>query len=361
MHGRKKASTRALLGDKYIEDTTQVPPRPKPLEKAEDYTVERVKDGLSYADCVLRLPTRKFSPVGHQAMRVHKDCIVDYLQFAQKKPEDATDAEYEDVKNDYLALIRSFEESAEFRYCLRVLTSEDEQDLQQRLLEFKTMLFYARYGDIFADVCKYVKGTAEKKKIPGWELLQGSYWTTTHNTIKLESTAWKSGKVTGNFDTCPTSVAVYRACLGIAVDPNEVFAAIEHYAERNEIVHSDFDELIRDGKWYTLAARLVKDRTELYAVLPPTASLHLNIVGKAIDSMIDRLFMKDPLHPEGVERWIRSEEAAARSEELLADVTKKKSKIAEQVVKDVLKKMRKDRKAWLGKYGDDACQTELKA
>lgn len=62
-------------------DSGLVQSPPEPLPKLSEYTEERVRESLRYADMTLRHPERKISPAGGIALQLYKDTYVDVLDL----------------------------------------------------------------------------------------------------------------------------------------------------------------------------------------------------------------------------------------------------------------------------------------
>jgi hypothetical protein len=58
LQGRKRASTRILLGERYEDVVTAPLEPPQPIQDLSQYTPERVIEALLYADTVLRDPKK---------------------------------------------------------------------------------------------------------------------------------------------------------------------------------------------------------------------------------------------------------------------------------------------------------------
>lgn len=71
--------------------------------------------------------------------------------------------------------VHTFEQSTQYTACIIVTRSSDAQQLQDQLLLLQKTAFYARYGGVFAHVCKQLKARAESRKVDGWEMLQKRY------------------------------------------------------------------------------------------------------------------------------------------------------------------------------------------
>lgn len=75
---RKRASTRAILGDLYQEEVSDNPKVPVPPDSSQGiavYTEERLKNALLYADQTLRNKTRKGSPSSNHCLLMYKSTV----------------------------------------------------------------------------------------------------------------------------------------------------------------------------------------------------------------------------------------------------------------------------------------------
>ncbi|KAI9759924.1 MAG: hypothetical protein M1840_003067 [Geoglossum simile] len=73
---RKRADTRVLLGDDYRDIVADVPLPPQPPKNTSDYKEKSLKERLIYADCALRNPERKLSPIGVRALKLSSTDIL---------------------------------------------------------------------------------------------------------------------------------------------------------------------------------------------------------------------------------------------------------------------------------------------
>ena len=290
---RKRARTRVLLGAAYEEVVTQVLASPMPHKDPEMYTTERVKEGLLYADSTLRNTARTVSPIGVMALKIYKDACCRLLQL-----DDEQDLEHDDAheaKQQWIATIRGFEESMQYNACLRATQSDSAESLKKAILELQRITYYARYGDFFAEVCRLLSRTANAKKVEGYRLLIGRYWTETAHKLQLEEPFFKKlmARDQSFYDKCPIHLAVISTCGSLGLSFDDTIAAIHLYGERNEIVHTNFLPLIRDGDYPGVALVLYKDFCQLRLVMPPELNSEAGLMLRLIECMIDTWFERD--------------------------------------------------------------------
>jgi hypothetical protein len=252
---RKRANTKILLGDDYAEVVEEILPPPEPLPNASDYTADRLKEALKYADCTLRNNNRKLSPIGIHALTLYKDACGRLLDLEGEIFED--DKELEDAKGEWISSIRTYEQSIQYVGCLNVTHTQDAQTLQDEIISLQRTSFYARYGNYMAHACQELKREAEAKKVLGWQNLQKSYWTDIDKKLVVEQDIFERCRQRGERlnGQCPTIIAVSQACNMIGFDCTDIQQNIHHYAVCNEIVHANLLALVKGGKFHTLAKR----------------------------------------------------------------------------------------------------------
>jgi len=145
---RKRAKTKTLLGDEYQEVVTDMPKPLPPLDKASYYKEEALKARLRYADCTLRHPQRKPSPLHLHALQGYKDACVRLLDLEDGEVFDLADAkEIKVIKERWVSVLREYEQAQFYLKTLVMTKSEDAQELQENLLKLQKGVFFARYGD----------------------------------------------------------------------------------------------------------------------------------------------------------------------------------------------------------------------
>ena len=133
---------------------------------------------------------------------------------------------------------------------MQILNSRDAQEIQDKLITLHQIQFCARYGDYFADICSHIKAKIAEQKIDGWRYLSKRYWTEIQRKIIEETKFYQEFCETSHgFEKCPTSYTVDETCRRIGYDPKGTFVMIELYASRNQVMHSDFATMIKEGRW----------------------------------------------------------------------------------------------------------------
>lgn len=173
----KRASIKVLLEDDPEELPQEILDPPKPLQNAANYDRKRMGNALLYVESTLRNLTRKLSPIGMRALLLYKDACARFLEMEVREMFDKKDEDLEAARAELIATIRMYEQSMQFTACLKVTRSPDAQTLQDELLNLQRTAFYARYGELFAVVCRQLKHEAEAKKVEGWQSLHYKYWT----------------------------------------------------------------------------------------------------------------------------------------------------------------------------------------
>ena len=194
------------------------------------------------------------------------------------------------------------EQSVQYQACLQVTHSADAQQTQAKILELQEIAFHARYGDVFGEICSLIRTEAETLKVPGWQSLCNQYWAEISDTLRLETPSWEAvlmGKP--EHASCPTHMAISKACRSLGFDVKEVVTMICLYATRNKIVHADLEGLIKEGKFNDLAKRLHDD----YCDVPKAFinELEAFILSKALKQIIDKWFVRHKVDPDNYQLW----------------------------------------------------------
>jgi hypothetical protein len=344
---RKRATTRALLGDEYPTDVTQTVEPPKPLPQSSDYDQTRFKAGLIFAEIILRNPTRRLSPVGEQCLRIYKDACARLLDMDEEgEVYDENTKTVEMVRNEWIADVRGYEREIQFLACLKTTNMETAQELQDELVRLKRNVFYARYGDIFGEICKQLKRKAENGQVVGWKTLQTKYWTSIQKEIDSEKKAYL--RVLDGKDChseCPTHMAIFYACQRVGFTMDDMLAVIEQYAIRNNLLHSNFIPLVKDGKFDTLKTILNNDLCDIPGVVYAAENISANILKSIIITMIKQWFtLPEPEDITNTEAWIPSHTLLEYRKKLRGESTISEADLAKRVTKSVIQGIRQRRK-----------------
>ncbi|CZT41359.1 uncharacterized protein RSE6_01086 [Rhynchosporium secalis] len=279
---RPRADMKSLLGAHYQEviPDQRIDPLPPGIES--DYTRERLLKSLSYADALLRTKHRKLSPIGGRALMLYKDAS--------------------------LALIRTHEEAVRFRAFLNLVRPLNNATLYESIIALQKTAFYARYGDVFAQVCGSIRAEAEARKIHGWEALVKSYWTEIQAKITAERDIWKKA-MCGEEELdgrCPIHIAISEVCTAGGFNFAETLTIVHHYAIRNEVVHSNFEEMIRKGHFNDLSAQLHRELYDIPKVIAFSEGLQAKLMTKIVRAMTAKWFIIDTELEDTVQTWVPS-------------------------------------------------------
>lgn len=306
---RKRASIKVLLEDDPEELPQEILDPPKPLQNVADYDRKRIGNALLYVESTLRNSTRKLSPIGMRALLLYKDACARYLEMEVRDIFDKKDDDVQAARAELIATIRMYEQSMQFTACLRVTRSPDAQTLQEELLNLQRTAFYARYGDLFAVACRQLKHEAEAKKVDGWKSLHYKYWIEIDLKIQQEKAAFQKVLDGENLhDQCETHIAISQACDRVGFNMNDMISVIHHYAVRNEILHSNFVPMIKNGRYDDLKRRLYSDFCDVPLIISVGEKIQLGVMLKLIESMIQLWFDRDPEDFDNVQMWTPSAE-----------------------------------------------------
>ena len=130
---RPRKNTAALLPSSFVEDPTAIPEAPKPEEKLNNYTNERLQLGLVYAQSLLS--RRSISPRSEIFFTFYKEAIKDALNTP-----DGED------RQGHILEVKIAEKLIQRQGFLRPPFSPEQEELQSKLLELRELQYYNRYG-----------------------------------------------------------------------------------------------------------------------------------------------------------------------------------------------------------------------
>jgi hypothetical protein len=116
-----------------------------------DHTTDKLRAKFEHVERKLEDSTRRFPPLGHAAMLLYGKAL-DKLINTELNEED---------KLEWISLLRMHERSVEHHACLQ-LVGQDDQPLMDKIMELMKMRLYARYGDMFAQICNRDKNLCRK-------------------------------------------------------------------------------------------------------------------------------------------------------------------------------------------------------
>lgn len=341
---RKRAKTQVLLGEDFKETVTEILEPPKPQKDDGEYDEKRLRVGLKYADWTLRNSARKLSPIGERGLMLYKEACARLMGLDNRETCDDDDGEniVQEVRDEYLSTVRMYERSIQFTACLRVTRTEDAQALQDELVKLQRLAFYARYGDILAMACRQLRSEAEAKKVEGWEILNHSYWTDINQRLITEGPAWdKVMKGEPLHGQCPAHMAISQACMTVGFSDKNMYAIINHYAIRNELLHSNMIPLIKAGLFDDLKKRLHDDFCDVPLVVAPVEGVQSQLMITLLNTMIEHWYGRDPDEPTNYQMWIPSAELFKLRKELKGPNPPNEADLAKQISQTIVKGMKK--------------------
>lgn len=289
-------------------------------------------------------------------MVIYKEACAGLLDLQESAADEANDEDGPDqekkalVKNSFLATIRGFEGYLTYMMCLRMTGSKDAEELMREVLKLQRTMFYARYGDIFGEVCKALRRNSEVYKVLGWNLLSKSYWTDISSTLKEEK-SWYDRVHLGEdvHEHCPLHLAIGETCRRLGFNTKDIIASIYHYGIRNELLHGDLLPLIREGSYATLATTLSNDICQVPAVVESGEIICENLFTGVIEAMVELWFLRDEtLNWDNPESWLPTKELHNRTRELRAEKPPSDAKINEvvkaQIHKTLMQKLARKQK-----------------
>ncbi|KAI9761716.1 MAG: hypothetical protein M1840_001720 [Geoglossum simile] len=328
---RKRADTRALLGGDYRDVVKDVPPPPQPPKDATDYKEKSLKERLIYADCALRNSERKLSPIGIRALKLYKDACARLLDLEEGEVYEGGEEELEETKDEWRATIRMYD------------------GYIQTTSRLQRTAFYARYGDMFAEVCRRLKREAEINRVDGWKSLQKSYWAGIDKKLQTEKEAY-SRVLKGEMahGECPLHLAIFNACDRIGFNEDDMREIIHHYAVRNEIVHASFIPFLRKGLFDDLKKRLHEDFCNIPLIIPDVEKTRTTLMMKLLETIIDHWYNRNKAYPDKYQLWTPTDALVNHFESLQGpnpkdEVTLQKE-FSAAIEKDVRKRLREAEK-----------------
>ncbi|MCJ1387563.1 hypothetical protein MMC18_000406 [Xylographa bjoerkii] len=348
--GRKRASTKTLLGKEWQETVDSAQEAPEPPTPSSSLNQQKLRRGLMYADLLLRNTNRKLSPIGARALKMYKDActaILDLeLQISDLEEGEIIEEDEEKVqalKVRWAATIRIYEKSIQYHACLHSTSTSSAQELQDRLVELLQTTFYAQYGDMFTEACRVVTTTAEAKKVDDWNALCKTYWTDISQRLVAENDDYKQLlRIGKNHDRCPLHITIQHACVAVGFNLNDMLAIIKHYAIRNELMHANLLSLVKQGKPYILAKMLHDDFCDLPNIVPASQVAELQLMQQLVDAIINLSFKKKG-EEDNYERWVPTEILEALMDDLPtvngADEVARWKKATEDITKALRKRL----------------------
>lgn len=300
------------------------PPAPSPEKSPSSYTPEKIQNRLKFGERIKQ--SRDITPRSEIFAEI-------YIEAA----ENALAIEDPHQRLSYCRQLYRYDIFIQMNSFLSVKQSQEERELQEKLLRLKRLEYFFRYGDYLAQYCKVLKNASTE--LGSKEL--DNYWTNVIVKLKIERPIWdKFGMATKSKDI-PTLTAIWRAATAIKIDNHRAEWVIEKYAERNNMVHSRIVELLQTGFWTELALILYHDRKDLPLVIPPDMDDDIERMTELIDDLRDKYFIIEKGEEENPNSWTPSEEAKGYRAAIRLKEEEKERKEAEHM-ELIMKKARKE-------------------
>ena len=99
------------------------------------------------------------------------------------------------------------------------------------------------------------------------------------------------------------TAAVSEAYFRIGFDLDDTLVIIYHYGKRNEIMHTNFLELLKAGKVSTLAKILHDDFLKIPITMPTANIKESGMMVRLVEGIIRLWFVRIENDPDNYERW----------------------------------------------------------
>ncbi|MCJ1310870.1 hypothetical protein MMC25_004538 [Agyrium rufum] len=302
---KHRSPTKSYVTKEILQGETVSGKEPQCPYPAESYGKEHVLKSFEWAVFNLRHKSRKFSPVGLAMLQNYKEACHNYLDWsgrqilttaklADREEGELVEVDEQDaveIADSYIGLIRTYEEAAVHRYCMRETNSTSAEDMLHKLMALLQTSFYVRYGDMMAKACTILKVEAEKRKVPGFEAITKQYYTTLQNQIEIETPAWEKAKrKEASVDECPLHELIRKTCMTLPWDFDDMLMNIKMYARRNDLVHNDFLAILQKDDPTFVAKKLYDDRLHLPQIVPPSEAEYLGHMDSLFSTLTSKWF-----------------------------------------------------------------------
>ncbi|KAI9769013.1 MAG: hypothetical protein M1839_003843 [Geoglossum umbratile] len=295
-------ATELIVGRKRASTISYKPPKPE--SSPDGYTPDRIQVGIAYATQRLQSKTRKPSPNSEKILVLYRGACEEYLEHEE--------AGFKNVKKiDLLSEIRSMESDLCTKNWLQVADSHKSQILQEDLIRFRKLEYYARYGDYAQRLAHSLRKETGSKKTEGWELLSGAkQWSDISDAIQGEAEWWKKYGSSKGTEEVQHIYAVYLGCMDIGIDYNRMIQTIHTYGARNTAFHSLIPKLIAEGQFGKVADILYNDLQELSSIMPPDLEEEEDFMRATLLELRDKWFKRD-YNPDAPFGWTPTDELVA--------------------------------------------------
>jgi hypothetical protein len=272
---------------------THEPPAPSPEKSPSSYTPEKIQDRLKFVKHVKE--SRDITPRSEIFLQLYTDAA-----------ENALASRNVDNRLSYCQQLYRYDNFIQQNTFLSMQRSQDQKELERKLLSLKKLEYYLRYGDYLAQECKALKDASKELNS---KVLQ-DYWTNVNARMKEERTLFKKHGDKTRPQDISTLTAIWEAANAIRIDRDRAQWVIGRHAERNEMAHSSVLELLQAGHWTELALILYHDRKDLPLVVPPEMNKDIERMTELIDNLRDKYYIIERGDEDEPDTWRPTEEAA---------------------------------------------------
>ncbi len=224
------------------------PSPPKVEQLTENYTDERLQQGLLFAETILA--RRDITPRSVHFMTAFKDEVIDALE-----------ALTDDERKYRVGGVRLLERVLEKHDFLHVEQPDEVKKLQADLLSLRKTQYYARYGEYLNEIPNQVRSYVTGSDIPNNSLLSSrQQWTEIAEEIAMENDEYnKLGPSNASKVKYDLHRVLKAACTSLGIDHRHAEWSIIEYGDRNKEVHRDMDALKAAGDYVRLAEMMHHD------------------------------------------------------------------------------------------------------
>ena len=300
------------------------PPAPSPEKSPSSYTPEKIQNRLKFGERI------------KQSRDITPRCEI-FAEMYIETAETALAIEDPDKRLFYCRQLYRYDNFIQMNGFLSMERSQEQRELEEKLLKLKRLEYFFRYGDYLAQRCKVLKNASAEL---GSKELE-NYWTNIIKKMETEQSVWDKLRTKARPQDISTLTAIWQAATAIRIDSDRAEWVIKQYAERNEMAHSRVLELLQIGHWTELALILYHDRKDLPLVIPPDMNDDIERMTELIDDLRDQYFIIEKGDEEEPHTWRPTEEAARFRAALRSKEEEKERKKAEHM-ELITKKARKE-------------------
>lgn len=238
-----------------------LPPEPEALR--EDYTLERVREGIDYANQRMD-STNRPSPNLAKLLATYKSACQDFLIRS------GCETGFEEwSKTALLREIQTYEENMSILHYFLNSDDEETQSFKASLLKLRRYQYYARYGDYARNLAGKLRITACAEEAEDWELLSREHpWKILSEKLKEEQPIYKKYGLSKKIDKIQTTRFVRFACMTLGADFVQMKEAIFTCGDREHALCSNVGNLLEIGEYSKLAQMISEDLNDLSSIFP---------------------------------------------------------------------------------------------